>query len=234
MIRLSALAILALASCGSPAAPTLDPISAEETRPLFLFNRSALSAGYDGHGFVIQRDGQRPLGITAYHVAGSFVPTGPVDPAAPQVTAWLRTIVDTPIVVRLGERLSIPGAQTITAGNSQHDVAAFTVLDFIPARSLELATDLPPVGDTVYVLALHIGDHPRSGPRRHPALVTVSTDTDFRYRYLLSANANMTSGAAVLDSQGRVVGLNVGTIGSGDQVFGLAVGIRSLRALLPE
>src|SRR5205085_1758212 len=129
VIRLPALAILALAACGSPAAPVLDPISAEETLPLFLFSRSILSGGYDGHGFVVRREGQRPLGITAFHVAGSFVPTGPTDPEVPQATAWLRTIVDTPIVVRLGERLLIPGAQTISAGNSQHDVAAFTVLD---------------------------------------------------------------------------------------------------------
>jgi hypothetical protein len=227
-------ATLALFACAPPSTqPKLDPISAEETAPLFLFSHSPSGSGYDGHGFVIRREGRRPLGLTAFHVAGPVV-TGPVDPVSPQATAWLRAIVDVPVVVRLAERLPIVGARTIDGTDSQHDVAAYTVIDFIDGRALELATDLPAVGDTVYVLALHVGDHPRSGPRRHPALVTTASDTQLRYRYLLSKNANFTSGAAVLDRTGRVVGLNVGTVGGGDDVSGIAVGVRSLRALLPD
>ena len=226
-------AALAVSGCQPAAtAPNLDPISAEETMQLFLFSHSPTLSAYDGHGFVLKRDGQRPLGITAYHVAGPVV-TGPIDPESPQPTAWLRTIVDATVVVRLAERVPIPGARTIDGADSQHDIAAYAVIDFIPERALELSADLPAVGDTVYVLALHVGDHPRSGPRRHPARVVTSNDSQLRYQYLLSANANMTSGAAVLDRDGKVVGLNVGTVVS-DGVFGLAVNVRSLRATLPQ
>ena len=215
------------------ATPRLDPISAEETKQLFLFTHVPSGGSYDGHGFVLKREGKRPLGITAFHVAGPVI-SGPTDPASPQPTAWLYTIVDAPVVVRLAERVPVPGARTIDGSDSQHDIAAYVVMDFIPERALELADDLPAVGDTVYVLALHIGDHPRSGPRRHPARVVTSSDTQLRYEYLLSANANMTSGAAVLDRTGKVAGLNVGTVVSGGAVFGLAVGVRSLRANLPD
>lgn len=227
------LAALTVMACQpSVTAPKLDPISSEETMQLFLFSHGPTIATYDGHGFVLKREGQRPVGVTAYHVAGPVV-TGPTDPASPQPTAWLHTIVDVTVLVRLGERIPVPGARTISGTDSQHDIAAYAVIDFIPERALELAADLPAVGDTVYVLALHVGDHPRSGPRRHPALVVTASDTQLRYRYLLSANANMTSGAAVLDRAGKVVGLNVGTVVS-DGVFGLAVGVRSLRANIPD
>jgi hypothetical protein len=38
----------------------------------------------------------------------------------------------------------------------------------------------------------------------------------------------------VLNREGQVVGLNVGTLVNGPQVHGLAVGVNSLRALLPD
>jgi hypothetical protein len=227
-----ALAIVVASACSSSEPPELLPISAEDTRQLFLYSHLN-SFGYAGHGFVLEREGKRPLGVTAFHVVGPMT-SEPTDPDAQVATAWLRTVVDSQILVRLGTRLTVPGAKTLNGSDTQHDVAAFAVIDFIPSRALQLAAGLPAVGDTVYVLAMHVGNDPRSGPRRHPARVLISSDLELRYVYLASANANYTSGAAVLDRDGHVVGLNVGTLVNGPQVHGLAVGVNSLRALLPD
>jgi len=124
------------------------------------------------------------------------------------------------------------------------------------ARVLHLAHALPRVGDTVTILALHGASsvqNPLRGPRRHPARVAVSHDSAFVYVYLGSSAADLTSGAAVLDRQGQVVGINVGTLTmsasswqsfrdrygpccegatSGERV-GLAVNVQSIRRRVP-
>jgi hypothetical protein len=63
-------------------------------------------------------------------------------------------------VVRLGERLLIPGAQTIGAGNSQHDVAAFTVLGLLGMRfaaPLIVGYALHGAWDLLHELHAHLG-----------------------------------------------------------------------------
>jgi hypothetical protein len=198
---------------------------------LFVFTPAGFS-GYFGHGFVLTREGHEPLGITSLQTAGPM-PGVATDPT--EATALLRTVVDSPTVfVRLGQRFTIPDAHTAVSNDSQHDIAAFTVLDYLPERALELAASLPAVGDTVYVLAMQLGDSPLDGPRRHPAQVLIASDAELHYVYLASSNTYLTSGAAVLDKSGRVIGVNVASFISGPRVHGLAVGVNSLRALLPN
>jgi hypothetical protein len=150
------------------------------------------------------------------------------------VLAVLRRPVNALLSLRLGDRVPVAGAQTIGSGESQRDLAVFTVVDRDSTQTFPLATQLPNVGDTVYVLAVHVGDHPRSGPRKHPARVSASSATALNYVYLASANSNMTSGAAVLNAAGSVVGVNVGTLVNNGQVTGLAVHALSIAALLPK
>jgi hypothetical protein len=218
--------------CASDQGPNWNPISSEDTKQLFVLS-NVNSTGYIGHGFVLTRDGHQPLGITAFRVTSSLFPANPADPSSAQ--AWLRTVVDSPtVVVRLGQRFTIAGAQIASSIDSQHDVAAFAVIDFKPERALELASSLPAVGDTVFVLAVQLGDSPLDGPRRHPAHVVVSSASELQYVYLASSNPYLTTGAAVLDRDGHVVGLHVSAFISGPQVHGIAVGVNSLRALLPD
>src|SRR4029079_10082493 len=125
-------------------------------------------------------------------------------------------------------------AHSVLASDSQHDLAAFAVLDYLPDRALELAASLAAVGDTVDVLAIQLGDSPLDGPRRHPAQVLVASDAELHYVYLASSNTYLTSGAGRLDKSGHVVGVNVASFVSGQRVHGLAVGVNSLRALLPD
>jgi hypothetical protein len=243
----SAFAVTMLACQSDTAAPGGDDDDMPaDLKQLFLFYVDEGGRGSPApHAFLINRPGLEPVALTAFHVGGGI-----------DGFAWLRSPINESIAVRLGERIEIPGAQTIGANGSQNDLAAFRVIDWKPELALTLASALPEVGDTVYVLAVHLADganpHPLSGPRRHPARVDVSHDSAFVYTYLGSANSNFTSGAAVLDRNGNVVGVNVGSrvmsasawegyreryapccdVPSGGEVVGLAVHVRSIRRLL--
>jgi hypothetical protein len=127
------------------------------------------------------------------------------------------------------------------------------VLDWDASRALALADGPPAVGDTVFVLSVHTGNE-GSLAGRHPARVAVAHDSAFVYEYLQSKNPNGTSGSAVLDRRGNVVGINVGTLimtperwqsyrdryapccsgMQGGEVVGLAVSARSMKTLLGE
>jgi hypothetical protein len=244
-------AVVVAASCASESTvPGHDGSTAvpSELRQLFLFHWSASAGGSPApHGFLLKRAGAAPLALTAYHVAGDA-----------DRGAWLRSPLDPSMAVRLGDRVFIDGAATIGANGSQKDLAAFRPIDWDGRFALELASDLPAVGDTVWVLAVHMSDpanpHPFAGARRHPARVDVSHDAAFVYTYLRSANANYTSGAAVLDRDGRVVAVNVGSrvmnadawqqyrdryapcchaVG-GNEVVGLGVHVHSIKRMIGD
>jgi hypothetical protein len=243
---------LSVTACLSATTPALLPVDEADVRALFRIQLADLPGGFAGHAFLVLGPAGERLALTAFHVAGPVL-SGPVSPgASPVVTAWLQTVVNSATRLRLRERVPIAGARTIGNAGSQDDLAAYRPIDWDSTRALRLGDDLPRVGDTVFVLAVHVGDSPWSGPRRHPARVAVSHDSAFVYVYLASANSNGTSGAAVLDRRGNVVGVNVGSVvttpdtweryreryapccdgaRAGD-VIGLAVGIRSIRAHL--
>jgi hypothetical protein len=236
MRRLPLLALLVALACNAQQVTSFDGVSEEEIRGLFYFHHAtneSTAPGPSGHGFLLSRPNAPPLGLTAYHVAGP-IGGSPANPAVPRVLGVLRRPVNALLSLRLGERVPVTGAQTIGSGESQRDLAVFNVLDVDNTQTFPLASQLPNVGDTVYVLAVHVGDHPRSGPRKHPARVSVSSATALNYVYLASANSNMTSGAAVLNREGSVVGVNVGSLVNNGQVTGLAVHALSIAALLPK
>jgi hypothetical protein len=241
---------VAVMSCNDAVAPD----APADLAGLFLLQWSPnQSDGYGGHAFLIEGPGTTRLAVTAYHVAGPELSTPPVDES--RVNAWLTNPTDPSVVLRVGARYPISGARTIGPDGSQDDMAAFHVLDWDEKRAFRLATQLPAVGDTVWVLALHQGGtnpHPLSGPRRHAARVDISDAEAFVYSYVGSANANSTSGAAVLNRNGEVVGINVGTRvmnaaawnsyrarystccseAADDDVVGIAVGVQSMMRML--
>lgn len=238
LVRFRSVCALVLAgaiwSCASPTATTVFGVSPAEIRGLFFIHlgSSPSTSTWGGHGFLLKRPGKEPLALTAHHVAGGvgFVTVHPE--AALPTTAFLVSPVNAPTSVRLGPRRAVPNAQTIGSGGSQHDLAAFTVIDWDSTLAFSLAEHLPAVGDTVFVLSVHFGDDPRGGPRRHPARVTMSNESRFAYAYVASANTNMTSGSAVLNRAGDVVAVNAGTIVDNGTVIGLGVGVGSIRTLL--
>jgi Trypsin-like peptidase domain len=243
-------------ACGTVNSTPLVPVGDDEVRQLFRVQWTGTS-GFSGHAFLLDRGKATPLALTAFHVAGPHQTMPLVNPMSSSPTGLLVSPMDSKIAVRLGERVRIIGARTISGSDSQHDLAAFKVLDWDSSRALHLASTPPAVGDTVWVLAVHAGDgrstqHPLGGPRRHRARVDVSNDSAFVYSYLASANTNFTSGAAVLNRDGHVVGVNVGSVvmsaqswtawraryagccaySTGAEVAGLAVGLRAIQTHL--
>jgi hypothetical protein len=192
----------------------------------------AMQGEQAGHAFILSMfEGAPLLAVTAHHVM-QVTPETRWDEVASLVrSARLRNITDGAITVPLGPVRPISGARRISGPGSQDDVAAFAVPQAATTQILRLAERAPGIGDTVWVFAATLDGNPAT---RHPARVTDSGDLGFRYAYLGRMNANWTSGAAVLDRSGRVVGVNVGTVGGGDNVVGLGVGWAALRThLLP-
>ena len=211
----------------------------DSLRSLFRVQGADPYNGPAPHGFLL-RLSDRTLAITAHHVLSS----NQGDPVATVV----RSPFDGQLSLTLGRALPVAGAQTIGSGGSQHDMAAFqTVGELAPAHYLQLAPALPALNDIVYVYAV-LPSHPRR--YRHPARVVVAHDSALIYVYNDVTSANLTSGAAVLDAQGRVVGINVGTLDrmtqdrwdryrsryapccsgvSSGETVGLAVSVRSMR-----
>lgn len=173
---------------------------------------------YFGHVFVL-RTSHGMIAVTAHHVA-----EGPPSGTA-TAELRLRSPSDSTVLVHLGRRLAVPGARTIGRGGSQHDFAAFTVLDGDSSWALALSDTTPVVGDTLWVVARL----PNGAAGRHAVRLDRSTDSAFAYTWLEVRNTSGTSGAAVIDRSGRVVAVNVGTIERGGAIIGLAVGPMALR-----
>lgn len=212
----------------------------DSLRALFRVQPAGDFNGPSTHAFLV-RSGERSLAITAHHVLSS----NNGDPVA----TVLRSPFDSRLSLTVGRAIPVTGAQTIGSAGSQHDMAAFETIGELPNAThyLEMAPALPALNDTVYVYAV-LPSHPRR--YRHPARVVVAHDSALIYVYTDVANANLTSGAAVLDAQDRVVGINVGTLGqmtrdrwdryrsrygpccsgvSSGETVGLAVSVRSMR-----
>lgn len=78
---------------------------------------------------------------------------------------------------------------------------------------LELSKEKPSKGDTVYLFA-RLKKHKEGDPLLHPATVIESTDTTLDYRYKNGfLNPRATSGAPILNSDGKVVGMNIAAAG---------------------
>src|SRR5687767_6281557 len=104
--------------------------------------RPCLVVGADPRRGLIVRAFAGLLAITAYHVAGpvAFYPTDPME-----VSAFLISPVLPTTHIRLGKRLTIPGAHVLSFDDTQYDIAAFRVRDWRPARALPLGTVVPAV-----------------------------------------------------------------------------------------
>ena len=211
------------------------------------------SSSGDGapHGFIVRVDeAADPVAITAHHVVERVRAEVGGGTASGGPGARLVPSGGTRQPVPLGPMLTIAAARTIDGQSWDRDVAAFALPRPIGAPVLTLAPDQPVEGDTVWLLAAVRG----SSERLHPAVVIISRDSAFAYRYVRVSDGSLTSGAAVVDRSGRVVALNVGTVpitaerwarfatrfpgccggGPSTGLAGIGVGARALRRhLLP-
>src|SRR5262249_14215142 len=156
--------------------------------------------------FLIKLDG-RLLLVTAHHIFGP-------DAGLSRAYAWneLPALVHGVVAgspdgrseLSAAAPLSIPGAMASSPGEYEYDVAAVSVTDAGAFAVLELAEKQPQPGDPVYLLAQTRG----SAELRHAAHVIPSPRAlCFLYEEQLDLTA--TSGAPVVDAEGKVVGINV-------------------------
>lgn len=160
-----------------------------------------------GTAFLVKWSDGRHLLLTAHHV---FSRTGGmarnIDAAELPHVFWhvdARSVDDPAIVLRTDKLVRIAEARSL----SPTDLAAFFIADPGRARVLSFAPDAPRQGERIFLLAELQNRPGRLWPAhvKHPsptALSYVFDDPDL--------NLNATSGAPLVDTEGRVVGMNVG------------------------
>ena len=112
--------------------------------------------------------------------------------------------------IAIGPALAVPGAKPFALPDASTDISAFAAPAFLASRALELAPEKPSIGDSVWLLARLIGGAPPTMLLHH-AHVRQSDDKMLGYEFENNRlNLTATSGAAVLNARGQVVGLHLG------------------------
>lgn len=176
-------------------------------RPSFQTAEGQIDAG---SAFLINWPGGRILLITAHHLLGeaggmSREYTGAELPGVVSgVTA--SSVDDENIEIASTSMVSLPEAVSSDV-DIRRDLAAFQVADAQGAVVLDLAEAPPEPGDRVYLLA-ESGD---PGSRIFPAVETAKSTTPYlQFAYDDEVELKATSGAPLLNSDGKVVGVNIG------------------------
>ncbi len=176
----------------------------------------------------------RALLLTAQHLFGP-------DGGMPQTVAWQDmpaqvSRADCTVFARgkrlinTGSPLAIHGAQPFSSPGNPRDIAAFALKD-TPPYAMKLAKAAPATGATIYIVAELLGDA-RSG-LLHKGTVTGNKAGLLEFSYEGGGiNLQATSGAAVINDSGEVVGINVGARGWPGHMTGLAVSLDQISQAL--
>jgi hypothetical protein len=218
-----------------PAAPTEAPPEIGPNaalRPTFVTSDGTHGAGT---AFVVKWSDGRHLLLTAHHLFG---PAGgmnrDVDAAElPRIfkSVDARSVDDREVSVKSGVLLSLPEAGPIGKAPINRDLAAFLVDDPGKAAILPLAPELPAKGARIYLVA-ELVDRPG---RIWPARVENATSTIVAYSFDDSGlNLQATSGAPVVDGQGRVVATNRSGGSQGGKLVGFGNPVVAIREMLDQ
>lgn len=159
------------------------------------------------HAFLVAvENGTRVLAVTAHHALEVGGPRTLAEMRQYLRDVRLRSVESPDATVPLGDPLPVDGAERIGRNGWGRDVALLPVIDS-GVGALRLGSVAPTVGDTIWLMAATQGMR----ERRHPARVAISNDSMLVYQYLSAIDTRLTSGAAVLNRAGAVVGVNVGT-----------------------
>lgn len=202
----------------TPVAPTAPEVpTCSALRPTFRVGSRSYPAG---SAFSVDLDGETVL-VTAHHLLG---PGGglPSQLSGPQVATEvaLVTVADAfggTLCGSSSEALIVPDAQPMGDG-THRDLALFvpkvpTGVDRIQTverpklAPRQLATTAPAVGSTLFVATGFTGQEAKT----FPAEVVEVSETSLYYRFEdPSLELRATSGAALLDADGVVVGMHLG------------------------
>jgi len=153
----------------------------------------------------------KPIFVTAHHLfseAGGFSREYSWKELQSLVSSVsVQSLGDENISYSTGKALPIKGAESVTNWSGKNDIAVFK-LNTKPAKSLKLASSKPKIGETVWLYGLVYN---RSNDQLlHKAIVVEYDKNWISYQFYDSGLVlNGTSGAAILNASGEVVGINL-------------------------
>jgi len=173
------------------------------------------------------------LGLSCIHIFGpdGGLPSQIASDALPAFVKKTTLIAADGGRVEIGAALAVPGARPFVSDgrslpNASTDLSVFRAPAELAAHALELAADEPAVGDRVWLLARLVGGA-EPDVYLHPAHVRVANDKILGYEFENNQlNLTATSGAPVVNAQGKIVALNIGggLTGGKLNVFGNPIG----------
>jgi hypothetical protein len=203
-------------------------------KPTFLRLNGSWSAGT---AFVVKDpNGPDLLLVTPDHLFG---PDGGVeqqmtpDEIAQQVVAAVGvSMQDKKTLVTTGNSLEVADAHPLGKEGTDKDLVVFPVSANLAVDGFEFAAAAPARGATIWMYARARGE---TKPKLFSAVVLRSSDTQLVYRFEGDPfNPAGTSGAPLLDADGKVVGMNVGGGKTGSVQVGSANPTTAIRAELAK
>ncbi len=203
-------------------------------KPEFTSNEFSFKAG---SSFVVKHD-KRPYLLTAHHLFGPAAGLEKrytwkeLNSLSPSVKGFDFDNYEQSVVS--GNFISIKNALGYNKGDPSQDLAVFQLPEENLA-ALSFADSPPSKGDKVYLYA-RLKNTSKEDTVLHSATVTESNDQFIEYKFdNRFLNPRATSGAAVLNQAGNVVGMNIAA--AGIPIFnwkGRANSLTSLRRLLDQ
>lgn len=232
----AALAAVTAASAQPAQQPPGAPLGVEGAacRPTFTVGAQTIQAGT---AFLTENAGKTYL-VTAHHVfgRGGGLPEEIAWQDLPSRVTGMRCQVF--ISVRTWSAttpLAIPGAAPGQDLDTLNDIAAFPVQIDANSRRfvLKLASQPPKAGDTIWLLASLIRGAPPSQLLHKATVAKVGANGGLIFLFENPrVDIQATSGAAILNASGEVVGVNFGGGTRDGGAFGFATGLAPLRAAL--
>lgn len=221
------LTMLSAAAAAGQSAP--NPPASTVCRPSFTTATGSFSAGT---AFVCDYpDAKAQLLVTAQHLFG---PMG----GLPAAIAWNEmagnikkvdaSCIDNPASHLISSNVvPIEGAHGVDNNGVRDDIAAFALPGAAGRPALKLATAAPKVGDPVWLYGCQAGG--KQVELIH-AVVALSTDQELDYSFTnTTIKLHGTSGAPVLDAEGNVVALNIGSTMRRGKLVGYGNPVASIR-----
>ncbi len=191
-----------------------------------------------GTAFLIEDDSRGTLMITAQHLFGPPGGLPAVIPAAELPDRILSAqAYDAPfeaLVIQGGRAVYLPDARPAAGLDATADYAAFMVSDDGATPRLTLAGTTPQAGDTVWLLARAASGAPASR-HLHRGTVIEADPSGILFKYKNpTIGLRATSGAAVVNDAGEVIGVNAVVSRRANGIHGIAAPIDGLLRALGE